>query len=270
MLINATTFKDYALESLDGPIGKVKQFYFEDRYWTIRYLVAQTSGWLADRQVLLSPRALLDVAKSRQRIGVNLTKKQIEDSPTLESDKPVSRQFEDAYYGYYGWPSPYITGAYPYNMMPYYIQNPSQAKDSGPDKKPWDAHLRSTSDVIGHHVHATDGDIGHVVDFILDDQMWAIRYLVSDTHNWWPGKQVLIAPAWVQSISWEDSKVFVNVNRDKIREAPDYTDETRLTRDYEKQLHRHYNQHGYWLERPAETPPEKIAGDSPCLAEATA
>ena len=101
MLSKAKTLEGYKLDSLDGEIGKVKEFYFDDRHWTIRYLVAETGNWLADRQVLISPYALAAVNKEAKNIAVDLTKKQIEDSPSLDSDKPVSRQFEQAYYGHY-------------------------------------------------------------------------------------------------------------------------------------------------------------------------
>src|ERR1700722_8734171 len=98
MLFKANTLKGYKLESLDGEIGKVEEFYFDDRHWAIRYLIADTGGWLTGRQVLISPYALAAVNKEEQNIAVDLTKKQIENSPSLDSDKPVSRQFEDAYY----------------------------------------------------------------------------------------------------------------------------------------------------------------------------
>ena len=114
MLNKAKTLKGYKLDSLDGEIGKVKEFYFDDQHWTIRYLVADTGNWLTGRQVLISPYALVAVNKEEQHIAIDLTKKQIEDSPSLNSDKPVSRQFEEAYYGYYGWPmywgGPYMWG----------------------------------------------------------------------------------------------------------------------------------------------------------------
>jgi len=93
MLNKIKILKGYKLDSLDGEIGKVKEFYFDYKYWTIRYLVADTGNWLSDRLVLISPNALLAVNREEQNIAVNLTKKQIEDSPPLESDKPVSRQY---------------------------------------------------------------------------------------------------------------------------------------------------------------------------------
>jgi len=111
MLNEAKTLKGYKLDSLDGEIGKINEFYFDDHHWTIRYLVADTGNWLTGRQVLISPYALAAVNKERENIAISLTKKQIQDSPSLESDKPVSRQFEEAYYGYYGWPR-YWSGPY--------------------------------------------------------------------------------------------------------------------------------------------------------------
>ena len=258
MLISAKGLNDYKLDSLEGPIGSVKQFYFEDRYWTIRYLVAETGHWLANKQVLISPRSLKDVFIGERYLSVSLTKQQIEDSPVLDSEKPVSRQFEEAYYGYYGWPSPYIWGAYPYLPAPFVFGNRGQTPDVGPGAKAWDAHLRSTHAVTGHHVQATDGEIGHIVDFIIDDQVWAIRYLVIDTLNWWPGKHVLIAPEWVESIDWEELKVFVNLTRDQVRQAPRYIDASTITPEYESQLRRHYNQDDQWIVRPAQTSQSQI------------
>jgi hypothetical protein len=108
--------------------------------------------------------------------------------------------------------------------------------------------LRSTADVSGHHIQARDGEIGHVEDFIIDDETWAIRYLIIDTQNWWPGKQVLVSPRWIESVSWIDLKVFVNLSRETIKQAPEYTELSLLTRDYETGLHRHYDRQGYWIE----------------------
>ena len=111
MLYKAKSLLDYKLESLEGEIGRVKEFYFDDHHWTIRYLVADTGNWLTGRQVLISPYALVAVDKEKQHITVDLTKKQIENSPSLDSDKPVSRQFEESYTGYFGWPI-YWAGPY--------------------------------------------------------------------------------------------------------------------------------------------------------------
>ena len=252
MLNKAKTMKGYKLDSLDGEIGKVEEFYFDDRHWAIRYLVANTGTWLMDRQVLISPYALADVLKGEQLIAVNLTKKQIEDSPSLNSHKPVSRQFEESYFGYFGWPM-YWAGPYMWGAYPYIPRDPSAWRSSTQSEETWDPHLRSTQAVSGYHLHAADGEIGHVVDFVIDDETWAIRYLIVDTQNWLPGKKVLIAPRWIERISWEDSEVFVKLTREQIKESPEYTEESMLTRDYEIKLHRHYKHAGYWVDEPVAT-----------------
>ncbi|CAN5883890.1 PRC-barrel domain-containing protein [soil metagenome] len=245
MLIKAKTLKGYTLHSRDGEIGKVREFYFDDRYWTVRYLVADTGNWLTGREVLISPYALAAVKNDEQYINVDLTRKQIEDSPSSDSDKPVSRQFEETYYGYYGWPT-YWGGEYMWGAYPYIARDRELWKEASQDDETWDSRLRSTHDVSGHHIQATDGEIGHVDDFIIDDETWAIRYLVIDTKNWWPGRRVLVAPQWIERVSWADSKVFVNLSREAIKQSPEYLGESLLTRDYEAALHHHYDRQGYW------------------------
>jgi len=256
MLIKAKDLRGYSLLCLDGEIGKVEEFYFDDHHWTIRYLIAETGGWLTGWQVLISPYAMTTVNKEEQNISINLTKKQIEESPLLESDKPVSRQYEESYYGYYGWPlywggadmwglSPYIESGLNSRTAGHTANNKNRSSDLH-SKHSWDPNLRSTKAVSGYGIHAADGEIGHVDDFIIDDETWAIRYLVIDTQNWWPGKKILIAPSWISSISWEESKVVINLPRETIKLSPEYTDESLLTRDYENSLHMHYNRRGYW------------------------
>ena len=249
MLNKAKTMQGYKLDSLDGEIGKVKEFYFDDKHWAIRYLVADTGNWLTGRQVLISPYALVSANKDDELLTVKLTKKQIEESPSIDSDKPVSRQFEETYYRYYGWPM-YWEGPYMWGSYPNIVRDSEKWKAAPNGAKPWNPNLRSTKDVSGHSIEATDGDIGHVEDFIIDDDKWAIRYLVIDTNNWWPGKKVLISTQWIERISWSESKVFVNLTRETIKKSPEYTEESLLTldyRDYETGLHKYYKREGYWI-----------------------
>ena len=256
MLIKTKTLEGYKLDSRDGEIGRVREFYFDDRHWTIRYLVVETGTWLADRQVLLAPYALVAVNRETKDIVVDLTKKQIEDSPPLESHKPVSHQFEQAYYGYYGylayWGGPYSWGAYPDFTRDRHVRALEEAHKKQNERTQrehgWDAHLRSTKDVSGHHLPALAGEVGHIKDFIIDDETWAIRYLIVDTHNWWPGKKVLVSPQWIERVSWDERKVFVNLDRATIKESPEYTESSLITRDYEISLHGHYNRKGYWVD----------------------
>jgi hypothetical protein len=246
MLNKAKTLKGYKLHGIDGEIGKVKEFYFDDQHWTIRYLVADTGNWLVGRQVLISPYALTTVNIEDQYISIDLTKKQIEDSPSLDSDKPVSQQFEEAYYGHYGWPL-YWGGPYMWGYYPEIVRDRDKWREANSCGNAWNSHLRSTHAVSGHHIQAIDGEIGHVEDFIIDNETWAIRYLIINTQNWWAGKSVLVSPQWIDRVSWHESKVFINLSCKNIRQSPEYTEELLLTRDYETNLHRHYNRKGYWI-----------------------
>jgi hypothetical protein len=262
MLRQAKDFKNFKLRASDGDIGKAREFYFDDKHWAVRYLVAETGGWLNGRQILISPYALKPVIEAEQVVPVKLTKKQIEDSPLLYSHLPVSRRYEIQYYDYYGWPQywvgPHIWGQ-SYSPAREFggISWPGGTAISpvGTDDYPahqeihGDPHLRSTLDVTGHHLQAVDGEIGHVEDFIIDDVSWAIRYLVVNTKNWWPGKHVLIAPQWIERVSWAEEKVFVNLERELIKGAPAYTP-TALNREYELQLYRHYGRFKYWADEP--------------------
>jgi uncharacterized protein YrrD len=249
MFYNLKTLHNYKLKSQDGEIGKAKDFYFDDLHWAIRYLVAETGTWLNDKQVLISPYALKTVTLEEKIISVDLTKAQIEDSPSLDSDKPVSQQFEGAYFEYYGWPI-YWSGTYMWGGYPYLNRNPNEWKDDKEHKETWDPHLRSTHNVSGYGIHATDGEIGHIEDFIIDDETWAIRYLIIDTRNWWSGKKVLLSPKWINRVSWRESKAFIDLPRETIKLSPEYTDGSLLSRDYENELHRHYKRQGYWDELP--------------------
>jgi uncharacterized protein YrrD len=248
VLNQAKTLNGYKLKSLDGEIGKIEEFYFDDQYWTIRYLVVETGNWLTNK-VLISPYALATVNQKERNIAINLTKKQIEDSPPLDNDKPVSRQFEEKYYGYYSWPmywaGPDILGAFP--NIPHNDEKPPQTPKG---EKKWDPHLRSTRAVTGYNIQAMDGEIGHVDDFIIDEETWEIRYLIIDTGNWWSGKKILISPRWIKRISWSEAKVFVDLSRNTIKQSPEYVEGSSLSREYEDELHRHYNFQGYWVDEP--------------------
>jgi len=256
MLRAAKEFKIFKLRARDGDIGKAREFYFDDEHWAIRYLVAETGGWLNGRQVLISPYALKPVNEAEQVMPVELTKKQIENSPLLYCHLPVSRQYEMQYYSYYGWPN-YWSGPslWGYSTAPLHqpggvVLNPVEPAAFPPHREQaGDPHLRSTQAVTGHHLQAVDGEIGHIEDLIIDDVTWASRYLVVDTKNWWPGRHVLIAPQWIERVSWEESKVFVNLERKMIKGAPAYMPAA-LNREYELKLYRHYGCFEYWANEP--------------------
>jgi hypothetical protein len=242
--------KDLVIEAFDGDIGTASQLYFDDETWTVRYLVVNTGGWLAGRNVLISPYAITGVDWQALRVNVSLTKKQVENSPDIDTHRPVSRQHEVEHLGYYGYPNywggPYLWGPTYYPMG---LANPSAnpLADLGTQVTSEDSHLRSTSGVSGYEIQATDSELGHVKNFILDDESWEIRYLEVATRNWWPGKTVLISPAWIERVSWAEGKVYVNLSREKIKSAPSYNESEPITREYETLLYFHYARAPYWV-----------------------
>jgi uncharacterized protein YrrD len=247
MLDMVTAMKGYKLNSADGDIGTAKQFYFDDQYWTVRYLVADTGNWLRGREVLISPYAVNAVSAAKQQMFVTLTKKQLEESPGLGSDLPVSRQYEEDYYGYFGWPT-YWNGPYVWGLYPDISRDPEAWRAEKKATESWDPHLRSTNEVEGYDVEASDGHVGKISDFVIDDQSWTIRYLVVETGTWFSGKKVLVPPTWTDRISWSDKKVMVDVSRSKIEHATVFTGKEMLTREFERDLYKHYDRKGYWTD----------------------
>jgi len=254
MLRNVNHLKGFAIRARDGEIGTVNQFYFDDENWAIRYLVVNAGDWLGGRLVLVSPIALRQAEWQSKRLDVALTKKQIENSPPIDTHKPVSRQHEAVYLGYYGYPyywgGPKLWGlaSYPAGLT---VQREAvteaEAGEARAAKESADSHLRSTDEVTGYHIEATDGEIGHVEDFIVDDETWAIRYLEVNTRNWWPGKKVLVPPQWIDNVSWPDSKVYVDLSRESIKSGPDYIESMPITREFEKRLYDHCGRSTYWV-----------------------
>jgi hypothetical protein len=246
MLRNANHLKNFRLGAIDGEIGAVKEFYIDDVNWKVRYLVADTGHWLPRRKVLIPPHALKDVDEERKSLHVDLSREQIEKSPSIDAERPVSRQFEEEYLRYFGWPfywmDPALWGTAPTSIPPSVpVENirPQPAAQGDPN-------LRNTNELVGYHIQAIDGEIGHVEDFLIDDEDWSIRYLVVDTRNWLPGKRVLVSPLWIERVSWEDAKVFVDLQRDAIKEAPEYDAQNHIGRDYEERLFKAYDRMTYW------------------------
>jgi hypothetical protein len=252
MLTNARNLKGLTIRATDGELGNVVQFYFDDETWAIRYLTVETGGWLGGRQVLISPFSVVRTDWQAKYLDVALTKAQVEHSPNIDAHRPVSRQHEAAVLGYYGYPyywgGPYLWGA---SFIPAGLASPdtisAAAAEDRMRREPEDSHLRSSEAVTGYHIDAVDGEIGHVDSFLMDDEAWAIRYVEVVTRNWWPGRKVLVSPAWVERVSWADSRVYVGLSRESVRNGPEYDDSTPITREYENRLHLHYGRPPYWL-----------------------
>lgn len=243
MLRALNEIRGYVIRSRDGDIGGVHDFYFDDQKWTVRYLVADTGKWLPGRKVLISPAAIGQPQWREHVISVNLTKDQVKHSPSIDAEKPVSRQMEEELFTYYGWPNYWVEPLY---GVPAYGAAAAGTAMSRPPEPSGDPHLHSGREVTGYYLHATDGDIGHVEDFVFDDESLKIRYLVVDTKNWLPGKKVLISTDWIAQISWPETRVFVDVDRQVVKDSPEFDPSRPVNRVYEEALYDYYGRPVYW------------------------
>ena len=256
MIRSAKDMRRFEIVATDGRVGSADDFYFDDNRWAIRYVVVDTGNWVKGQRVLISPWSVSRTEWDERRLLLSISRQQVEDSPDIDTHQPISRRQESSYLDYYGYPYYWthagLWGAQALPMLPTPAEIASQrgraaaaerkAADSG------DTHLRSAADVSGYAVHATDGDLGHVTDFLFDDLSWAVRYLVVDTSNWWFGKHVLVAPAWIRNIAWRDRAVKVKVRRQQLRSASEYDRAEHVDRQWEAAYYRHLQQPGYWLD----------------------
>jgi uncharacterized protein YrrD len=258
------------IAATDGDIGHVTDCFFDDEAWVIRYLVVETGTWLSNRKVLVSPMALLEPDWDGGNIPARLTRDQVRNSPGVDTDKPVSRQHEVEFYGYYGYPNYWGgsgywgAGYYPGAMLtgigdggsgPEFLVAQVEQERRAHELEQHghgNPHLRSCREVTGYHIAALDGEIGHVQDMLIDEDSWAIRYLVVNTSNWWLGHQVLVAPQFITDVSWTDQKVAIDLARQAIQGAPAYEAGLLPDRAQEGLVYGHYGRDGYWLH---ESPP---------------
>lgn len=256
MLVVGSSVKGFAIEAEDGGIGTVSDFLFDDRSWKLRWMVVDTGSWLTGRKVLLHPSAAVAVDFDRRAVPVRLTKHQVENSPDIREDQPVSRQMQDTLYGYYGldplWGgSNYFGGAmggigWPLTPMPSGGESGVlEAERNGARMDDADPDLRSMSAVTGYHIQATDGPIGHIENFMFDSDGWGIRYLIVDTRNWWPGQHVLLSPHAVKTMSWPDREAVINLSRAQVKGSPPWDPEDMIDRAYQERLHGYYGWPGY-------------------------
>ena len=249
MLRSVKELFDYVLKARDGQIGRCKDFLFDDQFWAIRYMEAETNKWLPGRRVLISPISLGEPDWQTRLFEVQLTKKQIEEAPGIDQDSPVSRQHEVEWAKHYGWSYYWmghgIWGAAEHIGAPIDPEELEAASEK--ELNSGDSHLRSINEVIGYKIQAKDDKIGHVEDFILDDNRWILRYLVIDTRNWLPGgKKVLVSPGWVDHISWADRIVGINLSAKAIENGPEYDPSLPVNREYEERLYDFYGRPYYW------------------------
>jgi hypothetical protein len=255
MLRNASAIHGCAIQASDGKIGTVSDILFDQGNWLIRWLVVDTGDWLPGRKVLLPASVLGHIDLQKQEFAVRLTMEQVKDSPEVDTDKPVSRQMESHVYSHYGW-HPYwdtnFTLGTDFTLGAYsgigggLTTTPLQEKAHKEEldhslRRDGNPHLRSIKAVTGYHIHASDGDIGHVEDFLVQEDDWSIHYLLVDTMNWWPGKKVLISPRSVNGVDWYSKLVSLSVDRQQVKGSPAYKSSTLVDRTFERNFHNYYS-----------------------------
>lgn len=252
MLRSMRDLKNTRIEATDGDIGHVEEFYFDDEKWAVRYMIVDTAAWIFGRKVLISPYSV-ESLDWNDRVRVNLTKDQIKESPDVDTTAPISRVYEREHNRYYAIPH-YWGGTGMWGGEAYPAPAPvgvdlgretTEAEVSAAEN----THLRSSKEVTGYTIRATDDSIGTVDDFMIEEESWAIRYLVVDTGTVFSGRKVLISPRWVESIDWTGSDVFVTLSKAEIENSPEYDPSKPVERSYEESLHGHYGRESYWDRR---------------------
>ena len=248
MLRSLKDLEHYTVTATDGVVGSVVGFLLDDESWAIRYLVVDRIHSAGPR-VLVTPISFRKADSSTRTFHLDLTREKVENSPSIDTDEPVSRQHERDLFGYYGYPyywgNPGLWGAGIYPGLLAKTDRP-HAPIEATSKHADDVHLRSTNELRGYHIQGTDAAVGHLDDLVVDDETWKVRYLVIDTSNWWVGRRVLVAPAWARTISWEQRKIRVDLTRQAIKGSPEWDPLAPVNREYESRLYDYYGRPEYW------------------------
>jgi len=227
------------IRATDGSLGPVHDFYFDDSTWTIRYMVADTDAALSGRKVLIGLVALGTPDWQSETFSVNLTCEQVRTSPAVDTEKPVFRQHEIDLHLHYSWPAYWDAGyGGTFGITPYPLfEKPLEEQEPSSSANEENPHLRSTRQITGYHIHATDGVIGHCTDFIVDEETWEIAYLVIETGNWFMGEKVLVAVKWINNIQWSDDCIYVNLSRTMVKSSPEFDPSKTVLRTYSKDVY---------------------------------
>jgi hypothetical protein len=263
MLRSLTDLERYAVLGTDSPIpiGHVRDVYFDDESWVVRYFVVETGTWLDSRKVLISPLAIREAQWEEKLLRVGITQAQVRESPAIDTKQPVSRQQEREYTSYYGYPYYWERaglwggGPYPELVNPG-ARDGSTTWEVPPVQQNTDSHLRSGNVVGRYQIHATDGNVGHAREILVDERSWTIRFIAVQTGSWWFGHDVLVAPEWIERVNWTESAVYVDLTRAQILGAPTYEPSAEFDRDQEAGIYAHYGRRGYWNPAVDPAPPQ--------------
>lgn len=247
MLVSLNDLRRYSLEAADGSLGTIRDVYFEDATWRVRYLVANSAWWLSGRELLLSVAMLGGIDAEQETIAVAVTRGQIRHAPSSRAELPVAEQLNS------GDDPPFLSSppsvAVP-AVLPRHGASPGSARGFSPGSAVgWGrahAHLRSAMEMEGYRVAATDGPVGKLHDLIIDRETWRLRYLSAETSSWLTERQVVLSVDWLRRIDWVDRSLTVPVTRKRIEKSPPLDHLDGLQRPYEQRLYESYGYPEYW------------------------
>ncbi|HVI88129.1 MAG TPA: PRC-barrel domain-containing protein [Dongiaceae bacterium] len=251
MLRSIEELESYPIRATDGEIGVMKDLYFDEKAWVVRYLLVETGNWLSSRRVLIPA---LSVGRSEwldNVIEVTITKAQVMHSPDVDACKPASRQHETDYLAYNGYADYWGGAGFREGLLSAGEVAAGHSESDQERGEGGGTHLRSAEAIAHYAMHARDGDIGHLEGLLVDVRTWALRYVIASTSNWLLGDRIVIPVKAIESVNWPDATVSLDLPRAVLKAAPRYDDEVRLDRRQEASIHRYYGQPGYWLNQPA-------------------
>ncbi|GGD02692.1 hypothetical protein GCM10007216_36830 [Thalassobacillus devorans] len=260
MLYFASTLKNYNIQANDGELGKVKDLYFDDKKWTVRYLVADTRKWLPGKKVVVSPSGVKAVDTGEEVVHVENNKEDIRHNATLEEKQDFSYEKEMELSDTFGWKQywagEFLWGGYLTPMDP--VEEPARAAEPQTTQEPPindNVHdrkdkLRSSESIKGEFkhgvVHGENGKIGYIKDLMIDEGTWRIRYLLVDTSEWSTNERVLLSPDWLQSVDWLTNDFYIDLKLETIEDGPNYEKDQTVTKEFEEMIYRKYRKEPYW------------------------
>jgi hypothetical protein len=228
MQLNTNHLLGFSLWATDGEVGRIEEIYFDDRNWAIRYLVVKTGHWLTGRKVLVSPQAFDRSRWNDETFPVNLTKEQILHSPDVDTDRPLSSKHTATINKYYLWQTFIDDGFY----APAHCDVPDSSEAvKGVDPSDDHFHLKSTRQIKRFHIHATDGEIGYVGDFIVSDEDWKMGYLVVVAKHLFGDQKILISIRDIKEIKWANSNIYLDISVRAVEQSRIFDGSTFSDRD---------------------------------------
>ena len=248
MTISSKQLTPFSIHALDDKVGGIRDILFDDETFTVRYLVADTNTWLPlSRKVVISPISVKQLDEDSESVHINMTVDTLKNSPSIDEHKPVSREYEEnlfKYFGYgYYWIGPGAWGEFAHPNELVELQRAEESETETPKKST--NHLRAVGEVGGYEVATTTDNVGHISNFVIDTESWKIIMLVVDTNNWLPGgKHLALLPSDIESIDWAAHSVVVNLSHDELVDRPEVESEKISEEGYVPMLCEQLNKNG--------------------------